>query len=126
MAREKTCSQCSDVFQCNTGEKSAGCWCNSYPPLFAPDPVINCMCPSCLHKASVAKINAYVAGLTVENAITDNKAKDLPPAKRLIEGIDYYMEQTNYVFTAWHHLRRGYCCKNSCRHCPYGFKKETA
>jgi hypothetical protein len=24
------------------------------------------------------------------------------------------------VFTAAYHLRRGYCCGNGCRHCPYG------
>lgn len=25
------------------------------------------------------------------------------------------------VFRAAYHLRRGYCCGNGCRHCPYGF-----
>ncbi|HYI78124.1 MAG TPA: DUF5522 domain-containing protein [Chryseolinea sp.] len=28
------------------------------------------------------------------------------------------------VFTEAYHLKRGYCCKNRCRHCPYEFKKE--
>lgn len=23
------------------------------------------------------------------------------------------------VFTEYHHLKRGKCCGNSCRHCPY-------
>ncbi|MBU2915365.1 hypothetical protein KO526_15305 [Reichenbachiella agariperforans] len=27
------------------------------------------------------------------------------------------------VFTKEYHLKRGYCCKNGCKHCPYGFKK---
>jgi hypothetical protein len=22
-------------------------------------------------------------------------------------------------------LKRGYCCKSGCRHCPYGFDKST-
>jgi hypothetical protein len=22
-------------------------------------------------------------------------------------------------------LRRGYCCESGCRHCPYGYNKET-
>ncbi|MCU0324132.1 MAG: DUF5522 domain-containing protein [Spirosomaceae bacterium] len=26
------------------------------------------------------------------------------------------------VFTEKYHKKRGYCCKNGCRHCPYGFK----
>ncbi|MCU0471145.1 MAG: DUF5522 domain-containing protein [Arcicella sp.] len=28
------------------------------------------------------------------------------------------------VFTEAYHLKRGYCCKNGCRHCPYGFSKQ--
>ncbi|WP_255433141.1 DUF5522 domain-containing protein [Spirosoma sp. KUDC1026] len=29
------------------------------------------------------------------------------------------------VFTAIYHKKRGYCCKNGCRHCPFGYKKES-
>ena len=42
----------------------------------------------------------------------------------LIEGEDYYLENGNWVFTAKFLLRRGYCCRSGCRHCPYGFVKE--
>jgi hypothetical protein len=38
---------------------------------------------------------------------------------------DYYMENGLMVFTEAFHLKRGYCCKSGCRHCPYGFKKEN-
>ena len=37
---------------------------------------------------------------------------------------DYYYEKGFMVFTAAYHLKRGYCCKNLCRHCPYGIKKN--
>lgn len=37
---------------------------------------------------------------------------------------DFYWENGLMVFTAAFLLRRGYCCKNGCRHCPYGYKKE--
>jgi hypothetical protein len=37
----------------------------------------------------------------------------------LREGIDYYLENGLFVFTASYLLRRGYCCKSGCRHCPY-------
>lgn len=37
----------------------------------------------------------------------------------------YYMENGLLVFTAAYHLKRGYCCQSGCRHCPYGFKKES-
>ncbi|MFL6228949.1 MAG: DUF5522 domain-containing protein [Pyrinomonadaceae bacterium] len=39
--------------------------------------------------------------------------------------MDYYLEGAALVFTAAYHLRRGYCCESGCRHCPYGFKRET-
>ncbi|MEM9857027.1 MAG: DUF5522 domain-containing protein [Bacteroidota bacterium] len=37
----------------------------------------------------------------------------------------YYIENGLYVFTEAYHKNRGYCCKSGCRHCPYGFKKES-
>lgn len=41
----------------------------------------------------------------------------------LVEGEDYYLENGLLVFTAAYHLKRGYCCHNNCRHCPYGDEK---
>jgi hypothetical protein len=43
----------------------------------------------------------------------------------LVEGVDFYREGAAIVFTETYHLRRGYCCESGCRHCPYGFRKET-
>lgn len=38
---------------------------------------------------------------------------------------DFYLNENGFtVFTAAYHLKRGYCCKNGCKHCPYGFKKN--
>ena len=46
--------------------------------------------------------------------------------KKLIEGEDFYYTPEGYkCFTEKHHLKRGYCCKNGCRHCPYSFDKKT-
>ncbi len=42
----------------------------------------------------------------------------------LVEGEDYYWEGAVMVFTARFLSRRGYCCENGCRHCPYEFEKE--
>jgi hypothetical protein len=37
----------------------------------------------------------------------------------------YYTDKSGLlVFTEKYLLERGYCCKNGCRHCPYGFAKE--
>ena len=38
---------------------------------------------------------------------------------QLTESRDYYLENGVMVFTASYLQRRGYCCGNGCRHCPY-------
>jgi len=43
--------------------------------------------------------------------------------EKFVEGRDYYFENGLFVLTEYFLLRRGYCCENGCRHCPYGFKK---
>ncbi len=118
----KNCSTCSAAFNCGDTLEGHKCWCNDYPPIFAPSDVVDCLCPSCFKNACMLKIEKYVSTLTPETT-TENRAKDLPESTNLIEGIDYYLENGNYVFKAWFHLKRGYCCTNGCRHCPYGFKK---
>jgi len=46
--------------------------------------------------------------------------------KKELEPGDYYYTPEGYiVFTEQYHLKRGYCCKSGCRHCPYGYNKKT-
>ena len=47
---------------------------------------------------------------------------NLPPFE---EGDFYFNEQGYRVFTEQYHLKRGYCRKNGCKHCPFGFDKNT-
>lgn len=43
----------------------------------------------------------------------------------LIEKIDYYLDENgNLVFTELYHLKRGYCCKNKCRNCPWKYGQD--
>ena len=43
-----------------------------------------------------------------------------------LDGQDYYLSEEGYIiFTESYHLKRGYCCQNSCKHCPYGFNKKS-
>jgi hypothetical protein len=44
--------------------------------------------------------------------------------KKLIEGKDFYIEDGFVVLTASFLLKRGYCCDNDCRHCPYRKKSK--
>ena len=49
-----------------------------------------------------------------------------PKKKIELEDGDYYLTPEGYkCFTEQYHLKRGYCCENGCRHCPYGFDKKT-
>ncbi len=45
---------------------------------------------------------------------------------KLLKDRDYYIEDGKWVFTAHFLLKRGYCCRSGCRHCPYGFHKNRA
>jgi hypothetical protein len=39
---------------------------------------------------------------------------------------DYYLSPEGFkIFTEKYHLKRGYCCKSGCKHCPYGYDKKT-
>ena len=38
----------------------------------------------------------------------------------LKEGVDFYMAKEGYrIMTEAYLKRRGYCCGNGCKHCPY-------
>ena len=37
-----------------------------------------------------------------------------------IEGVNDHIEAGRWMFTAVYHWKRGHCCENGCRHCPYG------
>ena len=43
-----------------------------------------------------------------------------------LEPEDYYLSPEGYViFTEKYLLKRGFCCKNGCKHCPYGYNTKT-
>lgn len=45
---------------------------------------------------------------------------DKPLQDPLEEGVDYYMSDHGYrIMTEHFLLKRGYCCGNGCKHCPY-------
>ncbi|MCX2744260.1 DUF5522 domain-containing protein [Mangrovivirga sp. M17] len=71
-------------------------------------------CWQCLFNELDQKIKSIKAG-ELENILKD----PLWNKNKLIEGLDYYNENGLMVFTEYFHLKKGYCCKNQCRHCPY-------
>jgi hypothetical protein len=117
--KQKKCSACDAPFSCTNTESDGSCWCDSFPPLFQPDPQVDCLCPDCLKQKTIKKIIEYTSELTANDALNNNKVSLLPKTTKLIEGIDFYIENGFHVFTAWYHLKRGHCCNGGCRHCPY-------
>ncbi|MCP4595558.1 DUF5522 domain-containing protein [Neptuniibacter sp.] len=110
------CSVCDTEFNCDSGPDSKGCWCSSYPTIMPLDSSQSCRCPSCLQKAIHERIAEALANKPIADVV--EMAKPLASSE-LVEGIDYTIESGNYVFTSWFHLKRGNCCGNGCRHCPY-------
>lgn len=42
--------------------------------------------------------------------------------ENLVQGEDYYYNDQGYiVLTQNFHLKKGFCCGNGCKHCPYEF-----
>lgn len=55
----------------------------------------------------------------------NNDMSDFSNKKKLEDDEFYYSPEGYIVFTEKYHLKRGYCCKNGCKHCPYGFDKKS-
>ena len=55
--------------------------------------------------------------------MSDGKILEAKPKReninKFIEGVDYYFEDGYMVLKEVFLLKRGYCCGNGCRHCPY-------
>eukprot|EP01127_Copromyxa_protea_P024708 TRINITY_DN9866_c0_g1_i1.p1 TRINITY_DN9866_c0_g1~~TRINITY_DN9866_c0_g1_i1.p1 ORF type:complete len:109 (+),score=15.40 TRINITY_DN9866_c0_g1_i1:6-332(+) len=38
------------------------------------------------------------------------------------DGDFYYDDKGRFVMTSQYHLKRGHCCGNGCKHCPYDYE----
>jgi hypothetical protein len=108
------CPRCSAAFICNQADITL---CQCFPVelseqtrAFLAKTSFNCLCKDCLTEMDRQVKTAAAYATTEKNA-------------PLIENIHFYKEGHNWVFTELYHMLRGYCCKNGCRHCPYGYKK---
>ena len=81
------------------------------------DPFASCRCPDCLAKAISEKIDETLAQISHPEAL--QLANSQAPSPRLIEHIDFTIENGNHVFSKWYLLKQRNCCGNGCRNCPY-------
>mmetsp|Transcript_14090 Transcript_14090/g.23136 ORF Transcript_14090/g.23136 Transcript_14090/m.23136 type:complete len:423 (-) Transcript_14090:37-1305(-) len=86
---------------------------------------------SCLPRPSINQITIAYTALDLQNMAETNSSKD-DAAITDIEDLHRHAimnKQSTYidpatgftVFTELSHLKRGKCCGNMCRHCPYGW-----
>ncbi len=111
------CSECSQPLTCLS---SGDCWCNSYPKLMDLDDAKTCLCAKCLELALAKKI------LDNNKQLSSEQMKEvgaLGEPEQLIQDLHYTMEIVKgkrlMMLSKWYLLRRGYCCDNGCRNCPY-------
>ena len=46
--------------------------------------------------------------------------------KKELDASEFYLSPEGYIiYTEKYHLKRGFCCKNGCKHCPFGYNKKT-
>jgi hypothetical protein len=114
---QKSCSSCGASFACGAERGEESCWCDDLPHVsLVANADQDCFCPECLAQA-IQKLSCVStsAGAGIDPSIKAGVRSEYS----LVEGEDYYSEGGTIVFTARYHLRRGYCCENGCRHCPY-------
>lgn len=119
LGHAQQCPWCGGDNQCRVAKGhlyKGPCWCQE---MIVPNHILSrlaadrldpaCLCRPCLE--TIARISSQL----------NNAEAVLVEAKKAIsENPDHYHdERGNIVFTARYHLKRGTCCANSCRHCPY-------
>ncbi len=113
----KNCPQCGETLTCNATQDQP-CWCAGYPAIMPISAEAECLCRDCLTRAIGRRIAEMITSRSHQSML--EYAGRYRSDGDLIEHIDYTLEAGNYVFSAWYHLKRGTCCGNGCRNCPYG------
>jgi hypothetical protein len=99
------------------------CWCMARPLASGiPARYVDCLCAECLSEYETRPLATEPVAVTeavAETVAVTAAESATASASELIEGVDYYLENGLFVFTAKYLLGRGYCCNSGCRHCPY-------
>jgi hypothetical protein len=119
LRRDEECPWCGEDNQCRIAKGhlyKGPCWCHQ---IIVPNHLLTrltaeqiepaCLCRPCLE--TIARVAHEF----------DDADAVLAEARRVTAlKHDYYLDEYgNVVFTSRYHLKRGSCCDNDCRHCPY-------
>jgi len=125
LGRDERCPLCGGDNHCRVAKGHLYkdvCWCQE---IVVPGSILNrfasdsleptCLCRPCLE--TVARISRELDD--TEAILAEVKRVIVKTASQPAEE-DFYLDADgNTVFTATYHLKRGNCCDNGCRHCPY-------
>jgi len=120
--KDTLCPVCGEANECRIANGclyKGACWCDQAD---VPAHVLRflvegqlepaCLCRRCLatlaHDARSLDDTPQALARVPEEISRHSNLKD-----------SYLDELGRVVFTADYHLRRGYCCGNNCRHCPF-------
>jgi hypothetical protein len=121
-SNDQRCPVCGGANECRIANGclyKSPCWCEtaSIPPTvqryFADlglEPT--CLCKTCLERLAQCVTESDSADAILARVRTET-------ARAGFSADSYLDESGRTVFTAAYHLKRGYCCGNRCRHCPY-------
>ena len=113
---EKECPRCRKPFACQPDD-IANCGCakvvlTAETRAFLKKTNYDCLCSTCLEQLNVLVAQAQRSPLPTR-------------PHEFIEGLHFYRDNGNWVFTEFYYIQRGYCCQNGCRHCAYHFKGRS-
>jgi hypothetical protein len=100
------CGRSNECQLCTAAAYKGPCWCAT---VSIPEELIARVPAERRNKACLCR-----------NCVMEfHRAKEGGVAGPKIRPGDFYFDSGLMVFTAAYHVRRGYCCDNNCRHCPY-------
>jgi hypothetical protein len=100
------CGRPNECLLCTNAAFKGPCWCTRVE---IPEALLAKLPPDSRNKACLCR----------DCVMEFHRSKNAGVAQPKILPGDFYFDSGWMVFTAEYHLRRGYCCGNGCRHCPY-------
>jgi hypothetical protein len=118
----RCCPVCGHANECRIANGylyKGACWCEQAN---VPTNVLRFLAesqlePACLCFRCLVALAHHARNLDEPAQILARVRQEIPALSR---PADFYLDDLGrMVFTADYHLRRGFCCGNGCRHCPY-------
>ena len=125
LGRDEQCPLCGSDNRCRVAKGhlyKGPCWCHE---IIVPGHILNRLAadqmePSCLCRPCLETVAQVSREQDDTEAVLIEVQKIIAHRAPQPEEPDFYLDEIgNVVFTAAYHLKRGNCCDNGCRHCPY-------